>query len=917
MTAPTTSSALADLARAERDFRFLVECFREVLSETGAVDLAQSLPLDATLKPQASDHERFVQACSIVFQLLNMAEENAAAQNRRALEAGAGCAAEPGLWGAVLHKLRHHGWSAAAMTALLQELHIEPVLTAHPTEAKRATVLEHHRRLYLLLVKLENSVWTPNERRAIREDIKRELERLWRTGEIYLEKPTVTDELRNVLYYLTTTLPEAVHWLDRRLLEAWTELNLDAAARPTQPANLPRVTFGTWVGGDRDGHPLVTPEVTRKTLHMLRQAALELLRTRLTALASRISLSDHRQSPPTVLTTFLQTARETPDPAVQAALARNPYESWRQAVNVMLARLPGDKSDASSGQHRYTTASELAADLHMLGESLHAVGAGRLCEADVWPLLRLVEVFGFHLATLDIRQNSAMYEQAVAELLMAAGGDGDYTTWDETRRTTFWHEELARARPLTAPHVPLGPVAQSVVGALRVAAEHGRTYGWEGLGALIVSMTRSASDLLAVYGLAREAGLIVMTPDGLVCPLPVVPLFETLEDLTRSPTILHAFLTHPMTQRSLAWQRRGNQPLTQQVMIGYSDSNKDAGPIASLWALYRAQERIAEVGQAQGVAIRFFHGRGGTPSRGAGPTHRFLSALPPKAVSASLRLTEQGETIAQKYANLITATYELELLVAGLLEAVALARRTPADATHPLEPILDDLARHGRETYQALLRQPGFLTFFAHATPIDAIEASRIGSRPARRTGQRTLDDLRAIPWVFSWSQARFFLPGWYGVGTALETLAATNPDGFALLQRAALQWYPTRLLLMNVGSQLLLADTTWMRAYAELVPEATVRVAILDSILTEFDRTRQSLEAVFGVPLAERRQRTALTMQLRRAGLDALHRRQIELLRSWRDAALQQQETARREACLVELLLTINAISSGLKSTG
>ncbi|MFQ3588916.1 MAG: phosphoenolpyruvate carboxylase [Chloracidobacterium sp.] len=910
MTVPIASSGLADLARAERDFRFLIQCFREVLAETGAAELARDLPVDETQSPGAAGHERFVQACSIVFQLLNMAEENAAAQNRRALEASAGCAAEPGLWGAVLRKLDAQGIAPADIAALLPQIHVEPVLTAHPTEAKRATVLEHHRRLYLLLVKLENSVWTPNERRAIRDDIKRELERLWRTGEIYLEKPTVADELRNVLHYLTTTLPEAIGWLDRRLLDAWDELGLDTGARLAWPGGLPRITFGTWIGGDRDGHPLVTPETTREALLTLRQAALELLRVRLRELASRISLSDRRQSPPPTLTAYLAAAQASQDPALQAALARNPYESWRQAVNVILARLPD-----GAAQQTYATAEALATDLRLLGAALRAVEARRLCETDVWPLLRLVETFGFHLAVLDVRQNSAMHEQAVAELLQAAGVEADYTAWDEARRCAFWDDELKRARPFAVPGAPLGDAAERVVGALRVLAEHGQRYGWAGLGALIVSMTRTTSDLLAVYGLAREAGLAVLTPDGLVCPLPVVPLFETLDDLKRSPSILASFLDHAMTRRSLAWRQSAGQPPVQQVMIGYSDSNKDAGSVASFWGLYRAQQALAAVAETRGVALRFFHGRGGTPSRGAGPTHRFLNALPPKAVSGRLRLTEQGETISQKYANLITATYELELLTAGLLETYALARQS-GEQPHPLEPTLDRLSEASVQAYRMLIQTPGFLEFFAHATPIDAIEASRIGSRPARRTGKRTLADLRAIPWVFSWSQARFFLSGWYGLGTALDDLATHHPEAFAQLCHAAMRWYPTRLLLMNAGSQLLLADAAWMRAYAELVPDATVRASVLDLVLAEFERTRRWIEQVFGAPLTERRQRTALSMQLRRAGLTALHQRQIELLAAWR-AARSLPDDAQSESLLVDLLLTVNAISSGLKSTG
>ncbi|MGQ9896736.1 MAG: phosphoenolpyruvate carboxylase [Acidobacteriota bacterium] len=915
MTVPTASSSLADLARAERDYRFLVACFREVLRETGALELAESLPIDGSKPLPDTSCERFIQACSVVFQLLNMAEENAAAQNRRALEAHAGCMAEPGLWGAVLYKLRCQERPVADILTALSRLHVEPVLTAHPTESKRATVLEHHRRLYLLLVKLENSVWTPNERRAIRDDIKRELERLWRTGEIYLEKPTVADELRNILYYLTTTLPEAIVRLDRRLLDAWDELGLDPEKRPTDPAHLPRITFGTWVGGDRDGHPLVLAETTRETLLTLRQAALRLLRSHLMELAARLSLSDRHQSPPASLIAYLSVARDTGDQVLRAALERNPRESWRQAVNVMLARLPDTELGWPTARKPYASAAELAADLRLLGEALQTIGAKRLCEMDVWPLLRLVETFGFHLAVLDIRQNSAVHEQAVAELLQAVGTEGQYDLWDESRRCAFWEMELAQARPLTSPDTPFGATAERVVSDLRVAAEYGQQYGWSGLGALIVSMTRTTSDLLAVYGLAREAGLTISTPDGLVCPMPVVPLFETLDDLKHSPAILSAFLDHSMTRRSLAWMQRPGQLPVQQVMIGYSDSNKDAGPVASLWGLYRAQQALSAVARVRGVLLRFFHGRGGTPSRGAGPTHRFLNALPPESVSGNLRLTEQGETISQKYANLITSTYELELLTAGILETYLLVQST-GKTPHPLELVLDFLADQSHRAYRALLELPGFLEFFAHATPIDAIEASRIGSRPARRTGKRTLADLRAIPWVFSWSQARFFLSGWYGLGTALELLATHHPTWLTQLRRDALQWYPTRLLLMNTGSQLLLADTAWMQAYAELVPDTTTRTTILSSILAEFERTRRGVEQVFGTPLTECRQRTALTMQLRRVGLAALHQRQIELLRMWRDARAASDDGL-SESLLVDLLLTINAISSGLKSTG
>ncbi len=896
-----SSSKTTNFTKVEQDIRFLMACFREVLQENDEPELAAMLPwgnntsLPSETMPR--DVVKLTQAYSMAFQLLNIAEENAVVQYRRLLEKQDAGERFSGLWSQNLHTLQHQGVTEAEISQVLSRIRVEPVLTAHPTEAKRYTVLEQHRHLYLLMVQRENQMWTPQERETIRDDIKAALDRLWRTGEIYLDKPDVASEVRNVVYYLRHIFPEVLPLLDQRLYHSWLDADLD----PAQLTHWPRLTFGTWVGGDRDGHPLVTAQTTAETLQTLRMNALDLLRTRLTLLAQKLSLSRFSQPVPPMLNEHLRAAAERLGMAAQPALDRNPDEPWRQFVNLLLLQLPDD--DAQNAV--YQNAIDLEQDLTRLYESLLVIGARRLADADVLPVIRLVQTFGFHLAVLDIRQNSGFHDQAVAQLLTAAGvADADFPNWDEAKRRAVLEAELNTPRPFTLPDAQLGHEAHAVLDCYRVAARHIQHHGTAGLGALIVSMTRDVSDLLAVYVLAREAGLVTNTPEGMVCRMPVVPLFETIEDLERSPRILGDFLAHPLTQRSLRYQRMDDP--VQQVMIGYSDSNKDGGILASRWHLYEAQQKLAEVGAQHGVRIRFFHGRGGSISRGGGPTHRFLRAVPADALNGDLRLTEQGEVIARKYANIQTAVHNLELLLSSTLRAAAV-RHDPAP--HPLAHVVPKLAEVSRATYQALLTEADFITFYRQATPIDVIESSRIGSRPARRTGKHTLADLRAIPWVFSWSQARFMLSGWYGVGTALQTLRDEAPDTFDQLRREMFDWPQFHHIISSTASNIMLADRDIMQQYAALVADDPLRERIMQQILNEFDRTTQVLEQFYGGTLIEKRPNVAQVILMRQAPLEQLHQVQIERLRQWRQAP--------NDDALSQLLLTVNAIANGLGTTG
>lgn len=915
------------LSKIEVDLEFLTQCLRETLTDLGEADLLPFLPGGKGHKPSQALPPRAAQAISIVFQLLNLIEENAAQQAMRARETTSGTRAESGLWASQLDRLHQKGVSATAIRDRMREQSVEPVITGHPTEAKRWTVLDQHRELFRLLVQLENQIYTQAEREAIRESIKTVLEQLWRTGEILIEKPDVRSERLNALYYFRERFPAILDSIDSRLRRAWKDSGYGEEGS-LDWRELPRLRFGSWVGGDRDGHPLVTAEVTGETLEELRSNALTVLDRRLATLEKRFGLSIYSQPTPLVLSDRIKQLTRDLGPAAEERLRYHQEEPWRALIALMRLKLPSSGNRASL-QH-YRVPSELSVDLDLLSAALHEVGAGRLVHYEIEPMQRLVSTFGFHLAALDVRQNSAFHERAVAQLLDAAGLDGSaFLNADETARLEFLEKELQTMRPFSRPETALGDEASAVLSSYGVLASYLATHGRAGVGALIISMTRGLADLLIVYLLAREAGLLRQTPAGPVCLLPVVPLFETIDDLRNSAGIMRAFLAHPITNRSLPYQDRKydeqvgdraffSQPLpgdgvprVQQVMLGYSDSNKDSGILASQWALQEAQTELLDVGREADVAIRFFHGRGGTVSRGAGPTHRFLEALPPGALDTGLRVTEQGETVAQKFTNASTATYNLELLIAGTT-AEALLPNTAIQDEH-LNGIMDRLTADSRSHYEALLQHEDFMAFYRQATPIDALEMSRIGSRPSRRSGRMTLDDLRAIPWVFSWNQSRFYLPGWYGAGAALEKLRTTQAGDYDFLQGHVGQWPFLKYLLVNIETGLASASEELMGAYAGLVEDAALRRRVYSRIRDEYHRTREELEAILGGDMTVRRPRFSKTLQLRDSLLHTLHYEQIRLLREWRTSTGRKE----REGLVPELLLSINAIASGLRTTG
>ncbi|MDX2135262.1 MAG: phosphoenolpyruvate carboxylase [Saprospiraceae bacterium] len=892
--------------KIDRDFDWVMSRFRKVLIDLGEQALATGLPGRANAEPSDDlPADKLVQALSISFQLLNLVEENAAAQYRRKLEDQVGLHAVRGSWGETLRYWHENGVTAQDMRCLLPLLHVRPVLTAHPTEAKRISVIEMHRELYLLLVQGENTVWTRAERAALEQQVDALLERWWRTGEVYLSKPRVASERDNVMHYFTKVFPDVLRRCDQRLRDAWTGMGFDAADLE-HPQHLPRIRFGSWVGGDRDGHPYVDAAETQQTLTKHREAALLLLRDKLEHLRNKLSFSRLLFPFPESADEQIRTLAARLGPPGAEALARNPLEPLRQWVNLMLLRLdrtmagPAEEAIAGGG---YERAADCMADLavvrHWLVDHLQA----RKVAADLLlPVERTVQCFGFHLAQLDIRQNSAYHEKAMDQLLAAAGmGEQAFSTKTAAERINFLNNELQHQRPFVAEGVACGPEADALLDCYRVVKTHILHHGADGIGSFIVSMTRGLSDLLMVYCFLREVGMLQQ-------PLPVVPLFETIEDLRAAPDIVDAFLRHPVTRGRL-----GLLGHTQEIMLGYSDSNKDGGIVASRWAVYQAEQALAGVAEKHGVACCFFHGAGGTISRGGGKYHRFWDSKPPGSVHGSVKFTVQGETIAQHFANQINATYNLEMVLAGVARQTMQRLRKQDAAPAPPVAAMDRLARLSNAGYKTLVEHPSFKAFFSHATPIDVLEQSKIGSRPARRTGQRNLEDLRAIPWVFSWNQARFNLTGWYGVGQALAALRAEAPELYEQLREQANQWPFLRYCLIHIETNLLNADPDMMAAYAALAPDAAGRQTIMRLIQDDYTAALNGMAALLGGTVATRRTSQLHNTERRKAALHTLHRLHIDLLARWR--AAPDPDTA--QTLLNELLLLTNALSGGLKSTG
>ncbi len=872
------------------DLASLMELLKEVLAELKIKDATSVISFftQKNSSPKIIVNESTIQVLSICFQLLNMVEENTANQSRRSKSKNS---SNP--WGKTFSALKENNQT---LKKSLENMLIRPVFTAHPTEAKRHTVLEHHRSLYLELLKLENLMYSDPERLAIKESIKSIIEVLLRTGDLYIERPKVEDELRGIIYYLSNPIPSAIEKLYLRYRIAWSEAfpNLD---RKGEMPPLPPISFGTWVGGDRDGHPFVTSEVTEVTLFELRSAAISLLDQKLLTLIKFMSLNDRLQVVPKA---FNKRLRELVELAKRTGhLVKNAGEPWRQYLDIVRSRVLD-----SEQEYIYKNKQELLDDLEIFRVSLVEIGANKLSSLKVEPLMAIVNTFGFHLATLDIRQNSSYHDLAIDQLLISSGSkELSFSKASIMDRTRILEAELSNPRPFVSRGESVGINGDEVRNTLRVVKNHLNKFGSEGLGSLIVSMTRDETDLLSVYLLCKEVGLLDKYHNTYRCPLPVVPLFETIEDLKASTKVMDIFFRHPISASS-----KSKDTPVQEIMIGYSDSSKDGGVLSSAWNLFCTQEQLVNQSKKSKVPLLFFHGRGGTVSRGAGPTERFLSALPEGALGQGLKMTEQGETISQKYANILTASYSLESLYkSALINQNTVHKKSATDAD--IRKVLDNLSEISKTKYQELLSEEGFIQYFRNATPIDVIEKSKFGSRPPKRGKAETLDDLRAIPWVFSWNQSRFFLSSWYGVGSALEELKNKDTKGYKILLKGVTSFPPAQYIFTNIESSIYSANLDLMKQYSSLVKDKNIRKTFENRIVEEFTLSEKRVGELFTHSFASRRPRLAKTLELREQPLKALHTSQILKLKEWREKG--------KDETLTELFLITNAIAGGLRTTG
>ena len=890
-------------------FELLLDVIRARQPEIEPIWRGEAPPPD----PPAELPEKLLQAQGIWFQLLSIVEQNAAMRRRRRNEAERGSASLRGTFANVIGTAAGAGTRPEQLSRLIRSLRVRPVLTAHPTEAKRVTVLEKHRRIYRLLVDLESPRWTPRERDKLVDGLRNEIDLLWMTGELHLERPTVEQEVYWALHFLNETLfenvPALLEKVDRALQRSY----------PGEPFEVPPFfQFGSWVGGDRDGNPFVNNEVTRWAMGENRRASLNRYRERLVVLVRMLSITERAVPIPGEFRRALDRALEESGAGTEIA-ARNPGEVFRQFLVCMARKLDGTIEGAAGAGtaatgSRYASADELAADLRRLEETLVAIGSSALATALVLPVRREVEAFRFSTVRMDLRENSTRLNAALTELWRKdpQGRRGGEPPEPRSPAWKAWlSAELARPRTGDGAEAELPSEATETVGMFSLVRELRAEVDREAFGAFVLSMTRDASDVLGAYLLAKQAGLFADAPGVESCTLPIVPLFETIDDLRRAPEIMRELFEVPMVRRSVRAQGG-----VQEVMIGYSDSNKDGGFLTSNWELSRAQIKLTRLGIDCGVPISFFHGRGGSVSRGGAPTGRTIAAQPAGSINGRLRLTEQGEVVSFKYANRGTAAYQMELLAASVLE-----HTIKSEGEEALVPVgefdeaMEALSGAARAAYRTLVEHPDLVVYFQAASPLEEISLMNIGSRPARRFGARTLGDLRAIPWVFAWSQNRHFIPGWYGVGTGLQTfLQVRGARGEALLERMFKSSRLFRLIIDEVEKTLAHVDLGVARDYAMLVPEEGIRGTILGMIEEEYRLTVKMVLRISGdAALAERFPRFRRRLERRLPTINQVNRQQVELLRRYRAVEVDEG----REEHLSALLMSINCIAAGLGATG
>ncbi len=922
-----------DDSRLQADIQYLENALSEVIREQEGDELFQLIEefenackkikdqydpsieeflLRETGKLNLPTSSKLIQAFALYFYLLNTAEENFGMQQRREIQRQQ--ERIKGSFEDCLARLKDKGVDRQTILEIIDNLSIEPVMTAHPTEAKRLTILKKYRKIYLTIFKKENPIWTPEEKALLRQDIINEIQKLWQTGDIFLERPTVQEEITNGLHYFREAFYPVVPKLYLSLKRAMDRFYPDNG--PNLP---PFLKFGSWIGGDRDGNPNVTPDLTRWALKAQKDLILSLYIQSVYELIGSLSQSTTKVNVSAELLASIEIDAANMTEIGQQVIDRNPYEPYRQKLSFIKIRLEKTRdannaaflSQVTHSERLYQNPDAFLDDLQIIRRSLYENKGSTTAEIEIDALIKRVEVFGFRLVRLDIREEASKHTRVICEIFERLGIYQDFSNMSEEEKIRVLTMEIENRRPLVYEGIHLSPECMRTVETLRVIKWARERISPEAINTYIISMTHEISDILTLLLLAKETGLY--RGNETLASLDIVPLFETIDDLRRSGAVMDDLFSLPVYRRYL--EKRGD---LQEIMLGYSDSSKDGGIVTSSWELYNAQKMLRDVAKKHGIHLRLFHGRGGTVGRGGGPTHKAILAQPPGTIQGNIKITEQGEVISSKYANQGTALHNLELLVAGVMEATTPAFHKEIETLDDkYTPVLDELSSIAYKLYRELVDDPDFYTFFIHATPINEIGLAKIGSRPAKRkeAGWK-IEDLRAIPWVFSWTQSRYMLPAWYPIGTTFKKFITRSPETHSSLLKEMYQKWPFfENLLDNIQMTMAKADMNIAHIYSHLVPDEAIRDRIFDTMKKEFELSREMILLITGQKdLLDNDPWLQRSIWLRNPFMDPINYIQVNLLKQLRG---KEGSSANKKDLTDTVLLTISCIAAGMRNTG
>lgn len=855
-----------------------------------------------TLKKEISNLEppmrqQVIRAFSIYFHLINVAEQNHRIRRRRQYLLTEDVSQSFSIEKSVA-KVKDYSLTNDTIQGVLNDLSIELIMTAHPTEATKRTVLEIQKRISENLRKLDNPLTTPSEKVDVEESLFNEVTTLWHTDELRQRKPEVLDEVKNGLYYfdqtLFDTLPTIFQELEKQLQE-------QIAGEDWQVPNF--IRFGSWIGGDRDGNPNVTPEITWKTLEMQRELILKKYDSTIVELMRRFSQSTERMS---INQQFIKRVEKEENTYLEEKEKWSvKSEVYRRKFAVILKRL----RETGKSSYGYPHAESLVADLTGIMECAETK-TKKL--KTIRKVIRQVEMFGFHLATLDIRNHSGEHETAVHEILKAVHVTDDYAALTEEDKQKILREVLDDPRPLLLFDGGYSEATQNILNVFKMIKKSQEEFGKRAIEVYLISMTESSSDLLEVLVLAKETGIYRLYPDGTVeSDLDVAPLLETIDDLVAGPKIMCTLFETEIYRKQLQ-ARKGHQ----EIMLGYSDGSKDGGTLSANWRLFKAQEEIHHMARQYDIRLKFFHGRGGSLGRGGGSLNTSILSQPVETLEDGVKITEQGEVLSSRYLLEDIAYRNLEQAASALFETCAKVSSAPDQVElrqKEWETAMESISEKSLKKYQSLVfGDPDFLTYFHQATPLTELGDLNIGSRPMSRKNSQRFEDLRAIPWVFAWTQSRHMIPAWYAAGTGLQSYIEEDDTHLEILQTMYKEWSFFRSTINNLQMALMKADMNTAKEYLELVEDPTLAKRIYEDIVDEYERTKEALLKISGnEELLSHTPNIKESVHLRNPYVDPLNFLQVDLIHKLRETENPS------EALVTEVLLTINGVAAGLVNTG